>query len=98
VAALLKDVTLSYEVISKPLTTSEMQQSIAKASKSVKFKFIAYSGLGVPGFYFKLTEASITGQGITGVVSGTHYFGASVENKNVSKSTLAALAKLAETL
>jgi hypothetical protein len=97
-ATLLKAVTLSYEVISKPITTSEMQQSIAKVSKSIKFKFTAYSGLGVPGYYFKLTEAGITGQGITGVVGGTHYFGASVENKNVSKSTLAALAKLAEKL
>jgi hypothetical protein len=96
-AALLKDVTLSYEVISKPLTTSEIQQSIAKVSKGTKFKFTAYSGLGVPGFYFILTEAGITGQGITGV-SGTHYFGASVETKNVSKSTLGALAKLAEKL
>ena len=97
-AAVTKMVTLSYEVISKPITLSEMQQSIAKVTKGAKFKFIAYSGLGVPGYYFILTEAGITGQGITGVVSGTHYFGANVETKNVSKSTLAALAKLAEKL
>ena len=97
-AALVKVVILSYEVISKPLTTSEMQQSIKKASLTAKFKFSAYSGLGVPAFYFSLTESGITGQGITGVVSGTHYFGASVETKNVSMSKLAALAKLAEKL
>jgi hypothetical protein len=75
-----------------------MQQSIKKASLTAKFKFSAYSGLGVPAFYFSLTESGITGQGITGVVSGTHYFGASVETKNVSMSKLAALAKLAEKL
>jgi hypothetical protein len=97
-ATIVKDVSLSFETISKPLTTSEMQQSLVKASKIAKFKFSAYSGLGVPAFYFSLTEAGITGQGITAVVSGTRYFGASVETKNVSKSELAALAKLAEKL
>jgi hypothetical protein len=97
-AALLKDVSLSYEVISKPLTTSEMQQSIKMATKEAKFKFSTYSGLGVPGFYFSLSEAGITGQGITGVQNGTHFFGASVESKSISKAALAALAKLAEQL
>jgi hypothetical protein len=97
-AALLKDVSLSYEVISKPLTTAEMQNSIKEASKEAKFTFLPYSGLGVPGYYFSLTEAGITGQGITGVENSTHYFGASVESKTVSKSTLAALAKLAAKL
>jgi len=97
-ATILKAVSLSFETISKPLTTSEMQQSIAKASKLAKFKFSAYSGLGVPAFYFSLTESGITGQGITGVLGGTSYFGASVETKNVSMSQLAALAKLAEKL
>jgi hypothetical protein len=97
-AALLKDVSLTYEVISKPLTTTEMQQSIKEATKEAKFKFSAYSGLGVPSFYFSLTAAGITGQGITGVQNGTHFFGASVESKTISKSSLAALAKLAEKL
>jgi hypothetical protein len=97
-AALLKDVSLTYEVISKPLTTAEMQQSIKEATKEAKFKFSAYSGLGVPSFYFSLTAAGITGQGITGVQNGTHFFGASVESKTISKSSLAALAKLAEKL
>lgn len=97
-AALVKDVSLSIEVISKPLTTAEMQQSIEKASKTAKIKFSTYSGLGVPGFYFSVTEDGITGQGITGIVSGTHFFSADVESKNVSKTTIAALAKLAEKL
>ncbi len=97
-ATILKSVILSFETISKPITSAEMQQSLAKASKLAKFKFSAYSGLGVPAFYFSLTESGITGQGITGVLGGTTYFGASVESKNVSKATLGALAKLAEKL
>jgi hypothetical protein len=97
-ATILKSVTLSFETISKPITPAEMQQSLAKASKLAKFKFSAYSGLGVPAFYFSLTESGITGQGITGVLGSTTYFGASVESKSVSKATLAALAKLAEKL
>jgi hypothetical protein len=97
-SALLKDVSLTYEVISKSLTTAEMQKSIKEASKEAKFTFTAYSGLGVPGYYFSFTEEGITGQGITGVENSTHYFGASVESKTVSKSALAALAKLAAKL
>jgi hypothetical protein len=97
-SALLKDVSLSYEVISKPITAAEEEQSIKKAEKGTKFTFTPYTGLGVPGFYFSLSEAGITGQGITGVQNGTHFFGASVESKTISKSALAALAKLAEKL
>lgn len=97
-ATILKAVSLSYEVISKPLTSAEMQESIKRASVNATFKFTTYPGLGVPGFYFSLTEAGITGQGISGVLGGTRYFGATVENKNVSKTTLANLAKLAEKL
>ena len=97
-AALLKTVTLSYEVLSKPLTTSQMEQSISKATAGSKFKFSSYSGLGFPAFYFILNEAGITGQGILGVKSATHYYGASVETKNITKSQLASLVKLAEQL
>jgi len=95
-ATIVKAVSLSFETISKPLTPSEMQQSLAKASKARKFKFSTYSGLGVPAFYFSLSESGITGQGITAVLGSTTYVGASVESKSVSKSTIAALAKLAE--
>jgi hypothetical protein len=97
-ATILKAVTLSYETVSKPLTTAEMQESIAKASALAHFKFTPYNGLGVQAFYFSLTEDGITGQGITGVKDGTTFFGASVESKSVSQSTIAALAKLAENL
>jgi hypothetical protein len=97
-SALLKDVSLTYEVTSKPVTAAEMEQSIKKTEKLAKFTFTSYSGLGVPGYYFSLTEDGITGQGITGVQNGTHFFGSSVESKTVSKSALAALAKLAENL
>ena len=97
-AALLKDVTLSSEVTSKALTTSEMQQEIAKTSGATfKFKFSTYSGLGVPAFYFSMTAAGISAEGIEGV-AGTKLFGASVETKTLSKSKLASLAKLAEKL
>jgi hypothetical protein len=98
-AALLKDVSLTYEVISKPITTAEIQKQMQAAEKgAIKYTFVPYTGLGVPGFYFSLTEAGITGQGISGVQDGTHFFGASVESKSISKSSLAALAKLAEKL
>jgi hypothetical protein len=97
-ASLLKVVTLTYETISKPLTPAEMQESIAKTSAIAHFKFSTYSGLGVTAFYFSLTEDGITGQGITIVKNGTTFFGASVESKSVSKSTIAALAKLAGNL
>jgi hypothetical protein len=97
-ATIVKAVTLEYEVTNKPLTTAEMEASIKKASSIAKFKFSTYSGLGVPGYYFSLTEAGITGQGITGVQDGTHFFSADVENKNVSKTTIAKLAELAKNL
>ena len=98
-AAILKDVSLTYEVISKPVTPAEIQQELKAVSKgSIKYTFVPYTGLGVPGFYFSLSEAGITGQGISGVENGTTYFGASVESKTISKSSLAALAKLAEKL
>jgi hypothetical protein len=75
-----------------------MQPVIAKAATaSMKIKFIPYSGLGVPAFYFSMTAAGISAEGIEGV-AGTKLFGASVETKTLSKSKLASLAKLAEKL
>lgn len=97
-ATIVKAISLSVEVISKPLTEAEMQASIAKATKDAKFTFSAYSGLGVPAFYFKLAEAGITGQGLTVISNGTHYYGASVETAKITKSQLGSLAKLAEQL
>ncbi|MGC2168577.1 MAG: hypothetical protein WA580_05690 [Acidimicrobiales bacterium] len=97
-ATIVKAISLSVEIISKPLTEAEMQASIAKATKDAKFTFSAYSGLGVPAFYFKLAEAGITGQGLTVIANGTHYYGASVETAKITKSQLGSLAKLAEQL
>jgi len=97
-ATILKAVSLMYEVLSKPITSAEMEQSLAQVTKDAKFKFVSYSGLGVPGFYFSLSESGITGQGIYGEQSSTRFFGVNVESKTVSKSTLAALAKLAAKL
>ena len=49
-AALAKDVVLSLEVTSKPLTGAEMQYSLSQAEK-LKMKFTPYSGLGMTAFY-----------------------------------------------
>jgi hypothetical protein len=96
-AELLKDVTLTLEVTSKPLTATQIQQGIANASTpAAKATVKSYSGLGVPGVYFTETGAGITAEGISGV-SGTRIFGASVE-KSLATSKLASLAKLAATL
>jgi hypothetical protein len=97
-ATILKAVSLTIEVISKPITSAEMEQSLKAVNKIGKFTFVPYSGLGVPGFYFSLSESGITGQGIYGEASSTQYFGVNVESKSVSKSTLTALAKLAAKL
>jgi hypothetical protein len=45
VAAVLKDVTLTYEVLSKPLTTAEIQRSLAKAGSIAKSKIAALAKL-----------------------------------------------------
>ena len=97
-SALLKAVTLTYDVLTKPITASEFQRTLSRVTSSAKFKFTSYRGLGVPSFYFSLSVAGITGRGIIGEQKGTRYFGASVEQKGLSKSKIAALAKLAEQL
>ncbi|HEY5302959.1 MAG TPA: hypothetical protein VIJ86_02755 [Acidimicrobiales bacterium] len=97
-AALPKIVVLEIEVTSKPITMSEVEQELAKTSTaSSTIKITPYSGLGDSAFYFTDTSASVTGQGME-VVAGTKSFAATVFAKNVSKSKLAALAKLAEKL
>jgi hypothetical protein len=105
IAALTKDVTLSFEVLSKPLTASEIQQSLAKLSTlSLKIKITAYSGLGVPGWYFTETSTSkVPGvpnaEGLSGsIAGGAQEFGVSVETQSLPLAKLAALAKLAEKL
>lgn len=97
-ATIVKAISLSFEDINKPLTSAEMQASIAKATKDAKFTFSPYPGLGGPAFYFKLVEAGITGQGLSVATSSTHFAGASVETSKITKSQLASLVKLAEKL
>jgi hypothetical protein len=93
-AELLKDVTLTLEVTTKPLTTAEVKKDLqSKSNASLKITVKAYSGLGVPGLYYAETGAGITGQGISGAV-GNRLFGASVEQP-LAMSKLASLAKLA---
>jgi hypothetical protein len=100
IAAVKKAVILDYGVSDKAFTGAELQQSIKRSESenpSVKLKVAPYSGLGVTAYYLTLSEAGIYGQVIEGVV-GTTTFGASVESKTVSESTVAALAKLARKL
>lgn len=97
-AGLPKIVVLEIEVTSKPITLSEVEQELAKTSTATStIKITPYSGLGASGFYFTDTSESVTGQGME-VVAGTKSFTATVFNKSLSKSKLAALAKLAEKL
>jgi hypothetical protein len=96
-AALKRNVTLDLEVTSRPITTREVQQELAKtASASLKISVSPYPGLGVPGVYFTEVGGGISAEGISGFV-GTKVFGASVFEA-LSRSKLASLAKLAARL
>ncbi len=96
-AALTKDVTLTLEVTSRPFTTSEFRQALSKvATATLKVKVAPYSGLGVPALYITTRGGGISGEGIYGI-AGTRVFGATVF-KPLSKSKLASLAKLAQSL
>jgi hypothetical protein len=96
-AELLKDVTLTLEATSKPLTAAGIEKDLQdRSSASLKITVKSYSGLGVPGLYYTETGAGITGQGISGAV-GDRVFGASVE-RPLTMSKLASLAKLANKL
>jgi hypothetical protein len=96
VAALAKTVGLSYEVTSRPLTETDLKKGMSQA-QTLNMNFVPYSGLGLSAFYFTFTEGGVFTQGLTGL-SGKKEYGAFVYTKSVSKSTLAALVKLAEKL
>jgi hypothetical protein len=96
VAALAKDVVLSLEVTSKPLTGAELQYSLSQAEK-LKMKFTPYSGLGMTAFYYTFTETGITLQGMV-AISGTNNYSAGIYTKTPAVSKLAALVKVAEKL
>jgi hypothetical protein len=59
-SALLKSVTLTYDALTKPITTTKFKEIFSQVSASTKFTFTAYSGLGLPAFYFSLTVDGIT--------------------------------------
>jgi hypothetical protein len=96
VAALAKNVVLSLEVTSRPLTGAELQYSLSQAEK-LKMKFTPYSGLGMTAFYYTFTETGITIQGMV-AISGTNNYSAGIYTKTPAVSKLAALVKLAEKL
>ena len=95
-AALAKTVGLVYEVTSRPLTAAELKKGLSQGQK-LNINAVAYSGLGLPAFYYTFTMAGVFTQGITGL-SDKNEYGAFVYTKAVSRSKLAALVRLAEKL
>ncbi len=95
-AALPKDVILEYVVTSRPLTAAEIKKGLAQ-EQQLKMTFLPYKGLGVTAYYYSFTESGITIQGLS-AFEGTKDYGASTYSKLTSKSQLASLVRLAETL
>ncbi len=95
-AALRRDVVLSVEVTSKPLTGSELQFALKQAT-ALKFKFVPYSGLGMTAFYYTFNISGTPVQGIAAINGQTIYSSGLYTAVN-EKSELAALVKLAEKL
>jgi hypothetical protein len=96
IAALAKDVVLSLEVTSRPLTGADLQYSLSQAEK-LKMKFTPYSGLGMIAFYYTFTQSGITTQGMIAVDGSTNY-SAGIYTKTPALPKLAALVRLAEKL
>jgi hypothetical protein len=100
IAEIAKSVTLDIAVAAKPFTEAEILASTKKAEQIShdKFKLVSYSGLGVPAYYLTETADGLHIQVLSGVVGGTHSFGAAVDSATLSITKLAELAKLAEKL
>jgi hypothetical protein len=97
-AALRKVVVLETETTSKPFTLDELKSQLAKSSELSKgVKLVPYSGLGEPGFYFKLSLGGIKAQGVAGY-SGSRSEAADVFTSALPKAKLGQLAKLAQKL
>lgn len=95
-AALAKDVIVQNEVTSTVLTSQAIQAGL-KTVKGSTFTTTAYTGLGMPGFYYTQTlPGGVTIYGMIGV-EGTREISAAVYAP-LSESKLAALVKLAEKL
>lgn len=95
-AALPKDVVLEYSVASKRLTAAELKTELAQA-QSINMTIVPYQGLGIPAYYYVFKVGGITVRGISGI-AGVQEYAAFVYSTTMSKSKLAALARLAEKL
>ena len=96
-SGLKKSVTLSTELLSRPLRSGELQKLLAQASTGpTKITFTPYAGLGVSALSFTLAIGPFKTQAI-GAFTGNREFGASVFS-GLPLSKLGALAKLAATL
>jgi hypothetical protein len=95
-AGIAKDVYLSSEVASRPLTGNDLKNALSEAQK-LKFKFTPYSGLGMRAFSYTFTEGSITAE-VIAAINGTKIYEAGVYTKALALSKLASLVRLAETI
>jgi hypothetical protein len=94
--ALGRDVIIGFEVTSKPLTGSELKDSLDQAT-ALKFVFKPYSGLGMKAFYYTFTDGGVVIQGIE-ALNGTTIYAAALYTKAPAAPKLAALVRLAEKL
>jgi hypothetical protein len=93
---LAKDVELTLEVTSRPITGAQVKAALFQA-RNLKIKMTPYSGLGMTAYYFTFTEAGTTSQGIA-AISHTKIYSAGVFTKTPEMAKLAALVRLAERL
>jgi hypothetical protein len=97
VASQKKAVIISEETLSRSLSTAEMQKLLALQQKSAeKIKVVPYAALGGRAYYMTFSDATIHVESIV-TASGKKLYGAAVD-RNLSKSKLANLVKLAEKL
>jgi hypothetical protein len=96
-ASIAKAVTLTYEQLSKRLSSSEIKQDLLNAQKQAvggaTLKTASYSGLGVPAFTISTADGGIELNFLL-AINGTKIVGAEISQKT-STATLAALTKLA---
>jgi hypothetical protein len=96
-AALTKDVVISYEVTSKPLTGKELQHALIQA-EALKFTFTPYRDFrGMKAFYFNFAVGGTSVQGLA-AIDGTKIYSAALYTTAPATSELAALARLAKQL
>jgi hypothetical protein len=96
-ASVIMDVFLVIKITSKPLTAAELKEEVESAetgSTSTHYKITPYSGLGTASYYLTVSGSGFFAQSISSV-SGTTFFGASVETKTLPLAKLGLLAKLA---